>query len=213
MQSILKKTQFESRNNVMEKVQVEGTIRSEIGSRTAKEARNAGLVPCVVYGQDGTQHFTTDPKQLKSLIYTPDFKLVELVIDGKTKSAIIKDIQFHPVLGQVQHVDFLQLTEGVPVKVDIPLSSKGLSEGVKVGGKLIQQLRKITVKVTPENIVDRLYVDISNLGLGHSARVRDVEVNENMIVMNPGATPVVMVEIPRALRSATAAAEEAAEKV
>ncbi len=194
----------------MEKVQVVGTSRTVMGSKSSKEARNAGLVPCVIYGQEGTEHFTTDPKQLKSLIYTPDFKTVDLVLDGKSKSAIIKDIQFHPVMGNVLHVDFLQLTPGVAVKVDIPLSSKGISEGVKLGGKLIQQLRKIRVKVTPENLVDRLYVDVTSLELGQSARVRDVEVTDDMIVMNPAATPVVMVETPRALRSASAAKEEAA---
>lgn len=194
----------------MEKVQVVGTSRTVMGSKSSKEARNAGLVPCVIYGQEGTEHFTTDSKQLKSLIYTPDFKTVNLVLDGKSKSAIIKDIQFHPVMGNVLHVDFLQLTSGVPVKVDIPLSPKGISEGVKLGGKLIQQLRKIRVKVTPENLVDRLYVDVSSLELGQSARVRDVEVSEDMIVMNPAATPVVMVETPRALRSAAAAAVETA---
>jgi len=192
----------------MEKVQVVGTSRTVMGSKSSKEARNAGLVPCVIYGQEGTEHFTTDPKQLKSLIYTPDFKTVDLVLDGKSKSAIIKDIQFHPVMGNVLHVDFLQLTPGVAVKVDIPLSSKGISEGVKLGGKLIQQLRKIRVKVTPENLVDRLYVDVTSLELGQSARVRDVEVTDDMIVMNPAATPVVMVETPRALRSASAATEE-----
>ena len=192
----------------MEKVQVVGTSRTVMGSKSAKEARNAGLVPCVIYGQEGTEHFTTDPKQLKSLIYTPDFKTVDLVLDGKSKSAIIKDIQFHPVMGNVLHVDFLELTPGVAVKVDIPLSSKGISEGVKLGGKLLQQLRKIRVKVTPENLVDRLYVDVTSLELGQSARVRDVEVTDDMIVMNPAATPVVMVETPRALRSASAAAEE-----
>jgi large subunit ribosomal protein L25 len=174
----------------MDTINIEGVSRS-LGSKSSKEIRRAGQVPCVLYGQDANVHFSVTPKSVKPLVYTPDFKLAEIDIEGKKIRSIIKDIQFHPVTDAIQHIDFLQLTDGVPVKVSIPLKTKGESEGVKVGGKLLQQVRKVLV-------------DISSLELGQSARIRDIEVNENMQIMNPSATPVVMVEVPRALKSAQA---------
>ncbi len=187
----------------MDTINIEGVSRS-LGSKSSKEIRRAGQVPCVLYGQDANVHFSVTPKSVKPLVYTPDFKLAEIDIEGKKIRSIIKDIQFHPVTDAIQHIDFLQLTDGVPVKVSIPLKTKGESEGVKVGGKLLQQVRKVLVKTLPENLVDELFVDISSLELGQSARIRDIEVNENMQIMNPSATPVVMVEVPRALKSAQA---------
>jgi len=192
----------------METIKVEGKNRNDVGSKSAKQSRSAGLVPCVIYGQEGTTHFEVTPKSVKGLIYTPEFKVVELNIDGNASKAILKDIQFHPVSDAIQHIDFLQLTDGVPVKVNIPLRPKGVAKGVITGGKMIQQVRSITVKTKPENLVSELFVDVTELELGQSARVRDIEVDaEKMQIMNPPATPVIAVEIPRALRSATAAAE------
>lgn len=185
----------------METINIEGQSRST-GSKSAKSIRKEGNIPCVLYGQDGNIHFSVGRHAVKPLVYTPDFKLAEIAVDGKSFKGIVKEIQFHPVTDQIEHMDFLQLTDGVPVKVNLPLRTKGTSEGVKGGGKLIQQVRKVLVKTLPEHLVDELYVDISDLKLGQSARVRDIEVSENMQIMNPGATPVVMVEIPRALRSA-----------
>ena len=194
----------------MDTIKIEGNKRAEVGTKGAKQNRSEGLVPCVIYGQNETVHFTVTPKSLKSLVYSPDFKVVNLTIDGNSYDAILKDIQFHPVKDTINHVDFLKLTNGVDIKVEIPLRTKGVSEGVKVGGKLIQQMRTIKVKTKPEHLVDELFVDISKLGLGQSVRVRDVEVNEHMLVMNPPAAPVALVEIPRALRSAAAAAAKEA---
>ncbi len=119
----------------------------------------------------------------------------------------------HPVTDEIVHVDFLRLKEGVPVKVELPLGFKGVSPGVKAGGKLIQNMRKVKVKVDPAYLQDRLYVSIEGLELGHSVRVKDVEVNEHMEVMSALATPVAQVAVPRALKSATAAAEESSEEI
>lgn len=192
----------------MESVKVEGQKRTEIGSKDSKSLRNEGRVPCVVYGKEGLTHFSIIPKAIKSIVYSPDFKLVDLDINGKTTRAILKDIQFHPVTDKIVHVDFLQLNDGIPVKVNIPLRPKGDAEGVKGGGKLIQQVRSVLVKVLPKDLVSELYVDVTSLELGQSARIRDIEVPDAMEIMNPAATPVVGIEIPRALRSANDAAEE-----
>lgn len=193
----------------METVAISGNVRTDLGKKATKALRVDGQVPCVIYGGDKVVHFSSIPKAFKPLIYTPDFKLAEITIDGETFKCILKDAQFHPVTDEIVHLDFLQLVPDKSVKVNIPVGFKGVSPGVKAGGKLIQKLRTIKIKTTPEKIVNKLFVDISEVVLGSSVRVRDVEINEGMEVLNPGATPVASVEVPRALRSAEAEAEDA----
>jgi len=147
------------------------------------------------------------PKSVKSLGYTPDFKLAEISVNGDTHKCILKDITFHPLTDEIVHIDFLRMTPGKPLKVEIPVDFKGKSPGVKEGGKLIPQMRRVKVKTTPETLVDKLFVDVSELELGNSVRVRDIEFPDGMEVMTTTATPVAVVEVPRALRSAEAEAE------
>ncbi|MFZ1496100.1 MAG: 50S ribosomal protein L25, partial [Saprospiraceae bacterium] len=121
-------------------------------------------------------------------------------------------VQFHPVTEQLLHIDFLRLVEKTPIKVEVPLRFKGSSPGVKLGGKLIQQIRKIKIKTTPEFLVDELKADISKLDLGQALRVREVTVPQGVEILNNGATPVALIEIPRALKAAAAAEAKAADK-
>lgn len=198
----------------MEIVAVKGQVRSDVGKKSSKAVRKEGLVPCVIYGTHDTKHFTIDPKAVKPLIYTPDFKLAEIELDGNTHKCIVKDIQFHPVTDEIVHLDFLSLSDGQKVKVEVPLKFEGVSPGMKLGGKLQQNLRRVKIKTTPEHLVDSLVLDISHLELGQAVRVRDIAEIEGIEIMSPPGTPIASIEIPRALRSATAAAEveeEAAE--
>jgi large subunit ribosomal protein L25 len=195
----------------METVAVNGTIRTEVGKKATKAIRNAGQVPCVIYGGEKVIHFSSTAKAFKNLIFTPEFKLAEITLDGTPYKCILKEAQYHPVSDEIVHLDFLQLIDGQNILVNIPVAFKGVSPGVKAGGKLVSKLRTIKVKTTPDQIVNQLFVDISEVTLGNSVRVRDVEITDNMQVMNPGATPVASVEIPRALKSAGAAAEADAE--
>ena len=196
----------------MNTVEVKGSVRETLGKRATKDVRNAGKIPCVLYGKEGVTHFDTVLAEVKGLIYTPDFKVAQINLDGKTAQAIIKTVQFHPVTENVMHIDFLQLVEGHPVKVELPVRFKGVSPGVKLGGKIQQSIRRVRVKLKPENLVEELFVDVSNLELGQATRVRDIELPEGIELMVPGASPVAVVEIPRALRSAEAA-KAAEEKV
>ena len=195
----------------METVAVNGTIRTEVGKKATKAIRKQGEVPCVIYGGEGVIHFSSAPSAFKHLIFTPEFKLAEITLDGTAYKCILKDAQYHPVTDEIVHLDFLQLIDGQNILVNIPLAFKGVSPGVKAGGKLVSKLRTIKIKTTPDQIVNQLFVDISEVTLGNSVRVRDVEVTDKMQVMNPGATPVASVEIPRALKSAAAGEEEGAE--
>ncbi len=185
----------------MDVVVINGKKRDGVGKKNSKAVRNAGEVPCVIYGSEGVTHFSAAASEFRSLIFTPDFKLVDVVLDGKTQRCILKDKQFHPVTENILHLDFLSLHAGKTVKVVIPVRLTGNAVGVKAGGKLIQSVRKLTIKTTPEKIVSDLSVDVSDLNLGQVVRVRDIVVPEGVEIMNAGAIPLGIIEIPRALRS------------
>lgn len=180
----------------------------------ASVLRAAGNIPAVLYGGDALEHFTVKHNDVKHLIYTPDFKLGEVDVNGKTYKCIVKDIQFHPVTDNIEHIDFLALEDGRSVKVNVPIRFKGVSPGVLAGGKLLQTMRKVKIKVDPKNLVDELLVDISNLELGFSVKVRDIEVTGDIEIMASPSIPIASVEVPRALKSeqAAAAADATAEE-
>ena len=192
----------------MNTVAISGALRTNLGKKGAKADRNEGKIPCVLYGGEQNIHFTVTHNDIKSLIYTADFNVAEITGDGNVYKTFLKSYDMHPVTDSLTHIDFIELVDGTPVKVDIPVRFKGDSPGVKLGGKLLQSIRRVTVKTLPENLVDELFVDISELELGFAVRVRDIEAPDSVQIMNTGATPVAIVEVPRALRSATAAAEK-----
>jgi len=181
-------------------------------SQKASVVRNSGKIPAILYGGDTSIAFATTHNDVKAAIYTPDFKLTEIEVDGKKYKSIVKDIQFHPVTDEIEHIDFLLLEDGREVKVQVPIRFKGVSPGVKNGGKLIQSMRKVKVKADPSNLVDELFIDISGLKLGFAVRVKDIEMPEGMELMVNPNIPVAVVEVPRALKSATSQAEAEAEE-
>ena len=193
----------------MESVKIDGGTRAGLGKAATKVDRSSDAIPCVLYGGNENVHFTTTWNEVRHLIYTADFKTADITADGKNYTAIVKDVQFHPVSEKILHIDFLRLTPGTPIKVSLPLRLVGQSPGVKGGGKLLQSIRKIKVKVLPENLVDEVTLDISKLDLGQSARVRDIIPVDGVEVTMASAIPVVTVEIPRALRAAAAAEAKA----
>lgn len=193
----------------MNVVAVQGQERGVLGKKASKSDRRSQIIPCVLYGGDQQVHFTTTEKEIKNLIYTGDFKLAELEIGGTKIKAIVKEVQFHPVSDKIIHIDFLRLIDGTPIKVEVPVRFRGTSPGVRIGGKLIQNLRKVKVKTLPKDLVDQVLIDISSLELGQSIRVRDIDANEGVEIMNAPGIPVATIEIPRAMRSAATAAAKA----
>ncbi|WP_367392136.1 50S ribosomal protein L25 [Lewinella sp. LCG006] len=196
----------------MEAVTVSGQIRTDVGKKATKAIRNAGEVPAVLYSKEKTIHFATTQKAVKSLIYTPKFKLAEVNVDGNTYRAIVKDIQFDPVTDDIVHLDFLHLIDGHPVKVEVPVRFNGTAPGMRAGGKLLRLMRRIKIKTTPENMVNELSLDITSLELGQSIRVRDIAPVDGVEIMSPSGAPVGIIEVPRALRSAATAEKKAAGK-
>ena len=157
-------------------------------------------MPCVLYSKEENIQFNTAMVDLKPLVYSPDFKLADISINGKVHRCILKDLQFHPVSDSLIHVDFLKLVQGTKVKIEVPLRLAGNAAGVKSGGKLIQRVRSIKIKVDPDNMVSELTLDVSALDLGQSMRIRDISIPKNVEIVNNGAIPVVSIEIPRALK-------------
>jgi large subunit ribosomal protein L25 len=195
----------------MEVVAVKGTLRDSLGKGGAKSVRKTGLVPGIIYGSETTIHVSVSPKELKPLIYTPEFKVANVDVDGKNYRCIIKDTQFHPQTDELLHIDLLHLEEGKTVKVEVPIRITGQAPGVKIGGKLYQKLRRAKIKTAVENLVDSMSIDVSELELGFSVRVKDIVAVEGIEIMNSPGIPVASVEVPRALRSARdAEAEEGA---
>jgi len=194
----------------MDIVNVPAVKRTGLGKAETKRFRKTGVIPAVIYGGKENVHCGVKKNDIKSVIYTPEFKLAEVDLDGAKHKCLIKAIQFHPVTDEIMHIDLLQLVDKQPLKAEVPVVCVGVSLGQKEGGKLQQNLRRIKIKTTPENLVNQLTVNIESLELGSAVRVKDIDAVEGIEIMNPEATPVAIVEVPRALKSITAE-EEAAE--
>lgn len=193
----------------MQTIKITGKARETVGKKGTKSVRKAGRIPCVIYGGGGDNtYFSTTHNEVKNLIYTPDFKIAEIEVDGNVQRCILKEVQFHPVKENILHIDFLQLQDGRPVKLEVPVRFKGSSPGVKLGGALQQSLRRVKIKTVPEKMVDELLGDISSLELGQAIRVRDLEIPEGIQVENALGIPVATVEVPRALRGKGAVGED-----
>ena len=194
----------------MRTIDVKGTARtiaerSSEQSRALKAIRKNGGVPCVLYGGEEIVHFTVPNEGLRNLVYTPHIYVVNLDINGKKVNAILKDIQFHPVKDTILHVDFYQINEVKPIVMEVPVRLEGLAEGVKAGGKLALQMRKIKVKALYNVIPERLVINVSNLGLGKTIKVGELSY-EGLELITAKEAVVCAVKLTRAARGAQAAA-------
>lgn len=189
----------------MKTFELKGAVRADLGKKASKAERVSENVPCVLYGGKANVHFTATVSDLRKLIYSPEVFVVNLTIDGTTCKAIMKALQFHPVTDRVLHIDFLELSENKPVVVEIPVKLEGLAEGVKAGGKLALEMRKLKVKGLYNQIPERITLDVSSLGLGKTIQVGNVSV-ENLEILNAKNAVVAQVKLTRAARGAAAAA-------
>lgn len=189
----------------MKSVSISGSSRTNVGKKDAKAVRNAGFVPCVLYGGKEQKTFSVKYNDLLPLVYTPDVVTVDLSIDGKTYKALMQEIQFHPINDQVVHIDFLEMFDNKPVFIDIPVHTTGNSIGVKAGGKLTLNVRKLKVKGLPANLPDSIEIKIDDLDIGKSIRVSEIPV-KNIELLD---TPNMVVVTIKATRNTAAAAPEA----
>lgn len=195
----------------MKTFQLEGKSR-EIASRSAdqkralKAMRKEKEIPAVLYGGEQLIHFTVIQSAVRTLVYTPNIYAVELTIDGVKHMAIMKEIQFQPVTDEIIHIDFLEVNDKKPVVMEVPVVLEGHAEGVKAGGKLTLQMRKLKVKAVYTEIPERLVINVEHLGLGKTMQVGALHF-EGLELMNAKNAVVCAVQLTRAARGAQAKAQ------
>jgi large subunit ribosomal protein L25 len=190
----------------MKSVSISGLSRASVGKKDAKAVRNAGFVPCVLYGGKDQKTFSVKYNDLLPLVYTPEVLTVDLNIDGASYKALMQEIQFHAINDKIVHIDFLEMFDNKPVFIDIPVHTTGNSIGVKAGGKLTLNVRKLKVKALPANLPDSIEIKIDHLDIGKSIRVSEIAVN-NIELLD---TPNMVVVTIKATRNMASAATDAA---
>ncbi|GGB79038.1 50S ribosomal protein L25 [Flavobacterium suaedae] len=198
----------------MKSITIKGSERESVGKAATRAARNAGMVPCVLYGGDQPVHFTAESKAFKDLVYTPNVHTVVIDLNGKTYNAILQDIQFHPVNDRILHLDFYQLQDDKEITMEVPVKVVGTSPGVLGGGVLRLNQRKLKVRALPSNLPDFVKADISGLEMGNKLYVTKIE-TKDFKLLHPDNTVVAQVRISRAAMKAAqeaAKAEKAAAK-
>lgn len=193
----------------MKTITIEGQLRTETGKKATRQLRSQELVPGVIYGGAKEINFSAPARQFKNLVYTGDFQLAEIKIDGNSYTCIMKDLQFDKVSDDLNHVDFLQLVEGRQVVANIPIKFTGASIGVKNGGKLVTKMKALKVKTEPQYLRENIEVDVTNLDINGNIRVEDVVI-ENYEILNSPRIPIASVVTTRQLRQEEAAAPAAA---
>jgi len=160
----------------MKSFELNATKRTALTKQETKKLRDAGMVPCVLYGGAENVHFHAPVLDFRGLVYTPEVFTVNINVDGKTHQAVMQEVQFHPVNDSLMHIDFLEITPGKPVTMHIPVKINGTSEGQRQGGKLITKVRKLKVKALSNHLPDAVDVDITSLQIGQSIRVSDLKI-------------------------------------
>ena len=208
----------------MKTFQLEGTPRTDLGKKAVKALRKQNLIPAVLNGgqlvtlpydnalKAGEKvveiannqalivtDFTVSTESVRKLVYTPEIFAIDLTIGDKKTKAVIKDIQFHPVTDAILHMDFLEVNEQKPIIMEVPVALEGHSEGVKAGGKLSLEMRKLKVKAIYSQIPEKLVINIDNLGLGKTIQVGELHF-EGLELMNAKNAVVCAVKLTRAAR-------------
>jgi large subunit ribosomal protein L25 len=185
----------------MKTFQIKGTARQAVGKKDSRQLRAQDLVPCVLYGGEKVIHFQAHENEFRKIIYTPSVYQIEIDIEGKIYQAFMQALQFHPVTDKLIHIDFLEIRENVPVRLEIPVRLDGYAKGIQQGGRLKSNLRTLKAKGFPKNFPDEIVIDVTNLNLSESIRVGDVKV-EGIEILNAKSVPIATVVVTRAARAA-----------
>jgi large subunit ribosomal protein L25 len=180
----------------MKKAQLSGSLRTNVGKVDSKATRNAGRVPCVLYGSGEQTHFSVRSIDMEKIIFSPDVYQIELDLDGTKKMAIIQEKQMHPVTDKPRHVDFLELEDTKPVKVSLPVRTTGAAIGVMNGGRLRQNYRMLKLFGLPGDLPESVTIDITKMKIGHSVRVKGLAI-PNVTILEPAEAVIVGVKMAR----------------
>lgn len=184
----------------MKSLEIIGYNRANLGKSDAKHLRSEGNVPCVLYGGKEQVHFHSPMILFRDLVYTPEAHTVDLNIEGNEYKALLQDIQFHPVSEIILHADFLEISDDKPIKINIPIRTKGIAPGVADGGKLYINQRHLLIQALPADMPDEIAIDVSRLSLGKSIKVADIKA-VGYEILTSDLISVISVETPRVLRA------------
>ncbi len=188
----------------MKTLEIKGSLRSATGKKGSKSLREQEIVPCVMYGGAEPIHFQVHFSEFRPVVYSPDVFLITVDIEGKQYKGILQDTQWHPVEETLMHADFLQVSEKKPVKLNLPVNITGTAKGIKVGGKLKVNLRRLKVKGMVNDMPDAIDVDVTELGLGQSIKVGALKPSGYQI-LNSKSDVVATITVTRAARAAMTA--------
>lgn len=193
----------------MKTFDLKGEIRADYGKKAARAYRSEGLIPCVVYGGHENENisFVVKSSDVRNLVYTPEVYLVNLDLGEKKLMGVMREIQFHPVKDTIIHMDFLHVFEDVPVVMEIPVRLEGLAAGVRAGGKISLDVRKLKVKGLPAHLPEELVVNVEKLELGKTIQVGDISY-DNLDILAAKNVVICRVQLTRAARGAATKAEE-----
>jgi large subunit ribosomal protein L25 len=188
----------------MKTITIEGQLRTELGKQATRQLRSEEKVPGVIYGGAKEVNFSAPATSFKTLVYTPDFQLAEVKVEGKSYRCILKDLQFDKVSDELIHADFLELVEDKKVIATIPIRFTGAAKGVKDGGKLITKMKTLKIKTLPKYLKENIEVDLTNLELNGNVRVEDVK-EKNYEILNSPRIPIASIVLTRVLKQEEAA--------
>ncbi len=195
----------------MKSLKIVGQKREGLGKKDAKKLREQGLVPGVLYGKDEVTHLAVPFSDIRPFVYTPNVFLIDLEIDGEVYKAMIQDVQWHPVEEQILHIDFLKIEEDKPMKIGVPVKLVGTAKGIKAGGKLKINMRKLRVKALAANLPDAIEIDVTKLAIGDSIKVGQLQ-RENLEFLDNKSNLIVGVVSTRVAKSAMMLPEDEEEE-
>lgn len=185
----------------MKTLELKGQKRDNTGKRGSKDLRNAEMIPCVIYGGANTVHFAAELAELNSLIYSPEVYFANITIDGTAYKGVMKEVQFHPVTDDLHHVDFFEVKEDKAVKISLPIKIVGNSVGVRSGGRLAVNVRKLHVEALPKDLPDFIEIDISNMNIGDKLRISEMKL-KGVTFLDAANVVVAAVTVTRNTKSA-----------
>jgi large subunit ribosomal protein L25 len=193
----------------MEVVKITAQKRTDLGKKATKALRKQGNIPCNLYGGKDNINFFAPYASFRSLIFTPDFKIAEISLDGQVYRAIVKDLQADPVSDSISHLDFQELVEDKKVKVSVPLKFTGTPKAAAMGGKVEQTMRKLNVLALPKDLPSVITLDVSDMDFGSIKRIKELSLPGVEILHSPNI-PVARLNVTRAAKEEAAAAAPAA---
>ncbi|MEO8110903.1 MAG: 50S ribosomal protein L25 [Ginsengibacter sp.] len=193
----------------MKTITIEGQLRTEFGKAATRQLRSEKKVPAVIYGGAKEINFSAPATAFKGIVYTSEFMLAEIAVDGTSYKCVLKDLQFDKVSDHLIHIDFLELVGDKKITVSIPIKFTGVPAGVKEGGKLMVKMKSLKVKTLPKHLLEHIEMDLTDLKLNENVRVQDVKA-DNMEVLNSPRIPVASVTMTRQLKQEEASVAKVA---